>query len=237
MDEERANFLPNLDVRALYDHFDAPVCNLDCGLKCAPHNPDGSGKPVCCDICQAVPVAYQQEWRYLQPHTNLWHLWRGDECTDEPSDPAEMQADTPEHLLLLACQGPAHCQRQFRASSCRQFPFFPYVTNDYRLIGLAYEWDFESTCWVISHLDQVTSTYRGEFIHFYDEMFSLWPEEFESYAALSEDMRTAFASQKRRIPILHRNGGMYLLSPASERLTRVDFSALRKFGPYSGETA
>ncbi|MCX5657397.1 MAG: hypothetical protein NTZ48_04130 [Candidatus Omnitrophica bacterium] len=227
-----ADFLPPLDIRRLYDAFNAPVTQFDCGKKCAPHNPDGSGKPVCCDICQAVPVAYKQEWQYLQPHTNLWHLWRGDECPEDPSDPSNLQADTPQHLLLLACKGPALCQRQYRASSCRQFPFFPFVTSDDRFIGLAYEWDFEPTCWVISHLDAVTSTYRQEFIHFYDEMFSLWPEEFESYAALSDDMREAFARQKRRIPILHRNGGLYLLSPANERLRRVEVSALKKFGPY-----
>ena len=46
-------------------------------------------------------------------------------------------------MLLLACQGPAHCQRPFRALSCRQFPFFPYITADDRFIGLAYEWEFE----------------------------------------------------------------------------------------------
>jgi len=231
-DLEPRAYLPDLNVRALYDSFNAPVCEVDCGCKCAPHNPDGSGKPVCCDICQAVPVAYKQEWDYLKSATDLWHLWRGDECEADPCDPAELQAETPEHLLLLACKGPGLCQRSFRSSSCRQFPFFPYVSDDYRLLGLAYEWDFEPTCWVISHLDQVTLTYRREFIHFYDEMFSLWPDEFESYAALSEDMREAFKQKKRRIPILHRNGGLYLLSPASERLTRIEFSALKKFGPY-----
>jgi len=228
-------YFPRLDVRALYDGFNAPVCEVDCGLKCAPHNPDGSGKPVCCDICQAVPVAYKQEWDYLKISTDLWHLWRGDECESDPCDPAELEEQTPEHLLLLACKGPAACQRAFRSSSCRQFPFFPYVTEDYRLIGLAYEWDFEPTCWVISHLDQVTQQYRNEFIHFYDEMFSRWPDEFESYAALSEDMREAFKAKRRRIPILHRNGGVYLLSPASERLTRVEFSELKKFGPYRSD--
>lgn len=229
-------YLPKLDVRALYDRFDAPVCNLDCGLKCAPFNPDGSGKPVCCDICQAVPVAYKQEWEYLKAHTDLWHLWSGDECEADPCDPVDLQADTPEHLLLLACKGPALCQRSYRASSCRQFPFFPYVTNDYRLIGLAYEWDFEPTCWVISHLDQVTLEYRREFIRFYDDMFNQWPEEFESYAALSADMREAFAKQRRRIPLLHRNGGYYLLSPANENLARIDACALKKFGPYRDTT-
>jgi len=225
-------YFPKLDVHQLYAAFDAPVCDLDCGLKCAPYNPDGSGKPVCCDICQAVPVAYRQEWEYLQPRTGLWHLWRGDECPADPCDPAELQQDTPEHLLLLACQGPAHCQRPYRASSCRQFPFFPYVTEDYRFIGLAYEWDFEPTCWVISHLDQVTPRYRREFVAFYDEMFNLWPDEFESYAALSEDMRVAFTARHRRIPLLHRNGQDYLLSPGSERLTRVNAVQFKRFGPY-----
>jgi hypothetical protein len=66
-------------------------------------------------------------------------------------------------------------------------------------------------------------------------MFSVWPEEFESYAALSQDMREAFAEKRCRIPILHRNGGLYLLSPASERLERIEFTRLKKFGPYAGE--
>lgn len=225
-----SDYTPNLDVRKLYDHFDKPVTDFDCGQKCAPFNL--TGKPFCCDICQAVPVAYKQEWQYLQQHTDLWHLWRGDECPEDPSDPVELLEETPEHLLLLACKGPAHCQREYRSSSCRQFPFFPYVSSDYSFIGLAYEWEFEPTCWVISHLDTVSPAYRHEFIRFYDDIFSLWPDEFESYATLSEDMRIAFKEKKRRIPILHRNGGLYLLSPASERLARSENTAHKKFGPY-----
>lgn len=221
---------PILDIRDLYEAFDKPVTAFDCGQKCAPFNP--SGKPFCCDICHAVPVAYKQEWAYLKERTDLWHLWRGDECPEDPTDPALLQEETPEHLLLMACKGPAHCQRQYRSSSCRQFPFFPYVSSDYRFIGLAYEWEFEPTCWVISHLDTVSEAYRREFIQFYDDIFCLWPDEFESYAALSEDMRTAFGQQKRRIPILHRNGGVYLLSPQSERLAKTQFVRLKKFGYY-----
>jgi hypothetical protein len=145
---------PNLDIRSLYDAFDTPVTEFDCGQKCAPFN--SNGKPFCCDICHAVPVAYKQEWEYLQPRTDLWHLWHGDECPGDPADPAKLAEETPGHLLLLACKGPALCQRQYRSTSCRQFPFFPYVTEDYRFIGLAYEWEFENTCWVISHLDSVS---------------------------------------------------------------------------------
>lgn len=220
-----------LDVRALYDRFDAPVTSFDCGEKCRVHNP--GGKPFCCDICHAIPVAYPQEWEYLRSCTDLWHDWRGDECPEDPTDPEVLHEETPDHLMLLACKGPQFCQREYRASSCRQFPFFPYVTSDYKFIGLAYEWAFESSCWVISHLDSVTQAYREEFVRTYDDLFCRIPNEFESYAGASEEMREHFAGLKRRIPILHRNGGTYLLSPASERLRKATPATFRKFGFYT----
>src|SRR6266545_982350 len=139
------------EIRAIYNEFNSPIAEFDCGKKCAPHNP--SGKPFCCDICHAVPAAYKSEWNYLEHHTNLWHKWRGDECEDTTSkEVARIKVDTPKNMILLACLGPSQCQRDFRALSCRQFPYFPYVTSDYRFIGLAYEWEFESKCWVISNL-------------------------------------------------------------------------------------
>lgn len=227
--------IPKMDIRRLYDSFDEPVTAFDCGQKCAPHNP--SGKPFCCDICHAVPVAYQQEWAYLRQSTDLWHEWRGDECPDDPSDPTELREQTPESMLLLACKGPAHCQRPFRSVSCRQFPFFPYITADDRFLGLAYEWAFETTCWVISNLWSVTEAYRSNFIRAYDELFNQWPEEFDNYSVTSEEMREYFLAQKRRIPILHRSGGFYLLSPGSERMERVTPDHFRRFGPYQHESS
>ena len=224
------NQVPDLNIRALYDRFNASVTDIDCGTKCAPHNP--SGKPFCCDICHAVPAAYNQEWDYARRNTDLWHIWRGDECASDPTDPAALLAETPAHMRLLACLGPDRCQRAFRAISCRQFPFFPYVTSAYRFIGLAYEWEFEATCWVISNLNAVTETYRAEFIAFYDELFAVWPAEFESYYIRSDEMRAVFETRKRRISLLHRNGGFYLLGPTSERMQRVPPERLRRFGPY-----
>lgn len=221
---------PKIHIPQLYEHFDIPLVPLDCGQMCAPHNP--SGKPFCCDICQAVPAAYHQEWAYLQTNTDLWHLWRGDECADNPEDPAALQAETPDSMVLLACLGPQHCQRAYRALSCRQFPFFPYVTSDYRFLGLAYEWEFEDTCWVISNLAQVTAAYRHAFVQTYDDLFSLMIAEMDGYAAKSEELREVFAVRKRRIPILHRNGGDYLLSPTSERLYRVSPEKFPRFFPY-----
>jgi hypothetical protein len=228
------NFSPgSLDTGSLYASFDAPMTAFDCGQKCAAHNPRGI--PFCCDICQAVPAAYHPEWDYLKDRTGIWHIWRGDECIQEPLNPLALQDETPEHMLLLACQGPAHCQRAFRLISCRQFPFFPYITARDRFIGLAYHWDFEPTCWVISNLWAVTEAYRREFIHVYETLFNLWEEDFDSYAITSEDMRAHFAAEKRCIPILHRNGGDYLLNPNTERLRRVETRQFKPFGPYRQE--
>jgi hypothetical protein len=219
------------EIRSLYDGFNSSIAELDCGKKCAPHNP--SGKPFCCDICQAVPAAYKSEWNYLEHGTDLWHKWRGDECGEiEQKEVKRLRADTPKNMILLACLGPSQCRRDFRALSCRQFPFFPYVTSEYRFIGLAYEWRFEPVCWVISNLAQVTPRYREEFVRTYDRLFALFQEEFEQYAYHSEILRTEFIERKRRFPVLHRNGGYYLVSPGSERITRVEVDRLPRLGVY-----
>jgi hypothetical protein len=222
--------LNSAEIFALYAGFDAPIAALDCGKKCAPHNP--TGKPFCCDICSAVPAAHQSEWHTLEPRTRLWHVWRGDECAAEPVESVHLTESLPEGMILLACLGPQACEREHRLLSCRQFPFFPYVTSDYRFLGLAYDWEFEGKCWVISNLAQVTDTYRREFIATYDHLFALFQDEFESYALRSQEMRTHFAEAGRRIPLLHRNGGYHLISPQSERARRIAATSLPRFVPY-----
>ena len=210
------------EISALYNGFDTPVTDLDCGPLCAAHNP--SGKPFCCDICHAVPAAYHSEWAFLEPRTNLWQRWRGDECPsvrDPRADLDRLQAETPASMTLLACLGPDRCQRDFRLLSCRQFPFFPYVTAEHQFLGLAYEWAFEGACWVISNLDKVQGTYRHQFIDTHDRLFALFDDEFENYAEHSAEMRDHFAAQRCRIPILHRDGGLVLVSPGSGRMRRV----------------
>ena len=227
------NDLEAREIRELYDGFDAPIAALDCGKKCAPYNP--SGKPFCCDICHAVPAAYRSEWAYLKNNTGLWHAWRGDECgqgDDARGERKKIGANLPRNMVLLACLGPNRCQRSFRALSCRQFPFFPYVTSDYRFLGLAYEWEFEPVCWVVSDLNRVTARFREEFIRTYDHLFALFQEEFDAYAVHSERMREHYRQVGRRFPLLHRNGATYLISSRSERIRRVEPGRLPRFGPY-----
>jgi hypothetical protein len=50
-------------------------------------------------------------------------------------------------------------------------------------------------------------------------------------------MRENFIQARRRIPLLHRAGGFYLLSPRSGRLRPSDPAKYRRFGPYRNERA
>ncbi len=222
------------DLRTIYNSFDSPIARLDCGKKCAPYNP--SGKPFCCDICHAVPAAYRSEWNYFQETTDLWHRYTGRECKGSDDTGHTLQdSELPEGMLFLACLGPDQCQRDYRALCCRAFPFFPYITSDYRILGLACEWEMETTCWVISNLDAVTDKYRIEFLRTFDNLLALFDDVFENYTFHSERLRAYATSRKKRFPLLHRNGHAYLVSPASERMQRVEFSRLPKYGVYRNE--
>jgi hypothetical protein len=99
-------------------------------------------------------------------------------------------------------------------------------------MGLAYEWEFEERCWVISNLHRVSNSYRVQFIAIHDALFAHQQESFENYAYHSERMRTRFMGKRRRIPLLHRNGKDYLVSPKNEHLARMDPIQFPRFGPY-----
>lgn len=224
-----------LDFASFYADFEAPISQLDCGAKCAPHNPGGA--PFCCDTCHAVPTLYQEEWQYLELNTDLWHEFRGDECAEIGAQGAEeerdrLQEETPDNMVLAACLGHQRCQREFRGLTCRQFPFFPYIDSQGEFLGLSYYWDFEESCWVISNLDVVTDEYKRQFIASFERIFTAMPEEHEAYSVHSEVMRDAFNEQRRAIPLLHRNGHTYKISTHNERMRRVSVDSLPKHGPY-----
>jgi hypothetical protein len=58
------------------------------------------------------------------------------------------------------------------------------------------------------------------------------PDEHETFRRFSSTMRRSFAGRRRAIPLLHRNGGVYKVTPRNGRLRRVDPAALPAFGPY-----
>lgn len=212
---------------SLYAGFHAPISALDCGKKCAPYNEGGA--PFCCDTRHAVPTAYTAEWIYLQENTDLWHAWQG----PTPSETERLQRQTPGGQVLIECQGHSLCQRSFRSLTCRSFPFFPYLSREGEFLGLSYYWEYEDRCWVISNLGVVTPEYRQSFFLTYERLFSLHPEERTNFRYHSSSMRRSFSRRRRAIPLLHRNGFFYKVSPGSGRQRRVAPHSLPKFGPYA----
>lgn len=214
------------DIAILYNHFQSPITKLDCGEKCAPYNE--RGVPFCCDTGHAVPTAYQAEWEYLQENTDLWHPWKADKLEET----ARLQSQTPSGQVLIECKGHLLCQRSFRSLTCRSFPFFPYIHQNGEFLGLSVYWEYEERCWVINNLQVVTPEYQLEFVACYEELFRRMPEELENFSRHSAYMRRVFGRRRRAIPLLHRNGKIYKISPRSGRLRRASPEDLPKFGPY-----
>ncbi len=217
-----------LSFDELYPQFDQPIISsVDCGQECAPYNENGV--PFCCDTQHSIPAAYQSEWCYLQARTDLWHLWQPPDA--ELSE--ELRAQTPDDMLLIECLGSRYCQRDYRSIACRAFPFFPYSTQAGQFIGISYYWEYEDRCWMINHLDRVDEIYRQQFVVAFETLFNAFPQERQNFAAYSADMRMNFAQQRRFIPLLHRNGKAYKITPSNERMRLCAPSDFLKFEPYS----
>lgn len=201
---------PLSDISDLYNNFNTPICEIDCGEKCRVNNPND--KPFCCDITYAVPALYSQEWEHLSKVTSLWF-------------PVEAQLTTieevPEGMVLRQCLGHKLCERHNRSLSCRQFPFFPYISSDYQFLGLAFEWEFLDKCWLTQNLSHVTKEFRSEFISTYDLLFSFHQDIFDNYHYHSQLCREFYSAQDLNLTILKRNGKNYCVDPRTEKLTLI----------------
>ena len=98
---------------------------------------------------------------------------------------------------------------------------------------MTYDWEFTSKCWVLSNLHLVTRSYIDEFVNTYDQLFSALLEDLDSYVELSTETREHYAALRKRFPLLHRDGNAYLVSPGSEKLTRINPQKLPAFAPYT----
>lgn len=215
-----------IDFRDLYNKFQSPIAEFDCGDRCAPYNE--RCVPFCCDLRHAVPVAYQAEWNFLEKNTDLWKLWKPDE--DESAKLLLEQIPTGQ--VPIACLGHHHCQREYRSITCRSFPFYPYITLKGDFIGLSYYWAYEDRCWIISHLNTVSQRYLLEFIEVFDNLFEQIPEDRETFRHQSILMRRVFGRRHRSIPLLHRNGSSYKISPRNGRMRKCELERFPKYGPY-----
>ncbi|NJN43638.1 MAG: hypothetical protein HC806_02140 [Anaerolineae bacterium] len=214
------------NIRGLYAGFDTPLANVDCGNKCAPYN---GGIPYCCDILHAVPTAYPKEWIHLRTQTDLWQVWKPKNKTHRD----EIQAEAGDLILLECMMLPEHgCSRDLRTLVCRAFPFFPYINSQGEILGLSYYWEYQERCWVISNLQIVRPEFKNQFLQTYETLFDQMPTEHEAFQYHSAEMRRIFQKRRRTIPLLHRDGHTYKISPASEKMHRTTPESLPKYGPY-----
>ncbi len=218
--------LSEAEITSLYSEFHQPIAFINCGDQCAPYNQ--KRVPFCCDTRHAIPTAYLAEWEYLQENTDLWHRWQ----SDRSSSKKKLVQQTPPGHVLIECKGHTFCQRAYRSLTCRAFPFFPYIDQDGDFIGMSYYWEYEDRCWIISNLSVVSLTYLNEFIATYEKLFSKLTDELEIFKYQTALMRRTFKLHKRAIPLLHRNGFVYKISPHNGRMRRIAVENLPKFGVY-----
>jgi hypothetical protein len=173
-------------------------------------------------------VSSSRSWNYLRTKSNMWRKWEG----RNRDETLRLRSETPDGQVLIACRGHKLCQRQFRSIVCRAFPFFPYVTNLGKFVGLTYYWEYEDRCWVISHLEAVTATFMSEFIATFDEILLCIPQERDNYRYHSSKMRRSFGARHRTIPLFHRDGHFYLVTPNNGELQPASTINLPRFGSY-----
>jgi len=217
------------DFARLYERFSAPIARYDCGRKCAPLN---GGEPVCCSTKNAVPLVQKAEWRLLKTRTDLWKLFK-------PYDGATRRIvkDLHHTCTAIECKGVAFCERENRSMACRAFPFYPYITRENEFVGLAYYWDFEDSCWVISNLAVVDAAFIREFVEAHEMLFEADKDEFDTFRQQAADMRRVFSRRNRYIPLIGRDGGYFKVLPKSGRIVPADPAKFRKHGPYKSEKA
>lgn len=215
-----------MNFRSIYEAFDEPICNIDCGDKCAPYN-EGL-VPFCCDTRHIVPTAYLKEWEYLKSSTNLWHLWQ----SKIADDAEELRKQTPAGQVPIECLGHKLCQRAFRSIACRAFPFFPYIDQHDKFSGISYYVEYCELCWVISNLDKVTAAYCQAFYNTYTQIFKYYPDEKDNFSYYSNQLRISSYRQSSAITTLDNQGVIFNISPKSGRRRKTTSKRLPKFGPY-----
>ncbi len=221
--------LDQQQIQHLYRIFSSPITHLDCGEKCGAYNENHI--PFCCDTRHVIPLAYRQEWEYLKNNTDLWHQY-----SINVKNSKLLLDKLPENQVLVECLGYPKCQRDFRAITCRSFPFFPYIDHQGKFIGLTYYWEYEDRCWVINHLHTISPQFRDEFVSAFEVILNNSNQEYANFRHQSIIMRRVFGRKKRAILLISRAATpqlqFYKISPKNGRLHKVDPQSLGKHGYY-----
>ncbi|HEC90525.1 MAG TPA: hypothetical protein ENI55_02545 [Alphaproteobacteria bacterium] len=213
--------------RRIFDVFKAPVCEFDCGEKCAPLS---GGESLCCSTGVAIPVANKAEFKFLRSRSDLWHEF-------VPADAAgrKVADELADECMAMECKGVRHCERDNRSLACRAFPFFPYITREGTMLGLSYYWDFEDRCWLISNLERVTVTFVRQAMAAFLMLMADDQGEFDVYKDHSAVMRRVFSRWRQDIPVLTPDGNALSVKPRGAAVRRL--TTFYTHGPYQSAEA
>jgi hypothetical protein len=217
------------DFARIYKRFNATVCKFDCGKKCAPLN---GGSPVCCSTQNAVPVVHKAEFTLLKGRTDLWSRFKPYDATTR-----KIVDELTSASCAIECKGAAFCERHNRTIACRAFPFFPYVTRARQIIGLSVYWIFEDRCWMMSNMRLVEIPFIRECLDAWDTIFAKDKEEWETYVDYSASMRRVFSRRGLLIPVLDRDGKLFMVDPSTGEARPGRDNEFPKYGPFKSESA
>jgi hypothetical protein len=217
------------DYAKIFDKFTANISRYDCGKYCAALN---GGQPVCCTTEHAIPIVDKTEFTLLKSRTDLWSPY-----VVKDAQARKLLSDLHKTTCAIECKGAAFCERENRTLACRTFPFYPYITRDNDVIGLATYWTFEDRCWLMSNFQVVERNFIKEFMEAFQYVFDRDELEWESMRNNSAHHRRQFSKQNRIIPLIGKDGGFFKVMPYSGELRPAKVEEFKKIGPYRSDRA
>jgi hypothetical protein len=180
-----------LDWERMYQDFTACATENDCGDLCR----NGSRAiAACCDGRRLGLVVYTEELAWARVRTACWHQKR-------PRNPAEQRVVSTwaDHIVPARCQHPRRCDRPYRSVTCRLFPLEPYIDARGRFIGLTYMYGAGRACPLIGRQMDLRQEFVNQSVAIWKQIFAAYPEERACYRKASQQLRTRFARQGRRV--------------------------------------
>jgi hypothetical protein len=217
------------DYAVLFDKFTANISRYDCGKYCAALN---GGQPVCCTTDHAIPIVDKTEFALLKSRTDLWFPY-----VVKDAQARKLLSDLHKTTCAIECKGAAFCERENRTLACRTFPFYPYITRENEVIGLATYWTFEDRCWLMSNFQVVERKFVKQFIEAFQYVFDRDDLEWESMRNNSAHHRRQFTKQNRIIPLIGKDGGFFKVMPRSGEVRPARIEEFKKIGPYRSDRA
>lgn len=183
-------------LRRFYRLLSVRMIDFDCGALCAPKN---DGIPYCCENEYVVPILFRDEFNWHRNNGNFWKRMPPINRTIR-----KFIDETVSYYVFSKCPGPGNCLRTKRSINCMTFPFEPHVGNEGEIKGLAYADSTEVKCPLIGRPEKIYNpVYISNSIKFWNELFTLYPEEQDMYMHESRKRERRFKRQGRRLRVFN----------------------------------